>query len=101
MNQPEPDLIPREYKNYEKSATFATVNLLGIWADKTANLARIKVQVNYSVQLGAKINSFPEFALSGYEGGEEAQKEHKPCSMHIKAAETTPSLWPLELQYKD
>ena len=33
---------------------------------------------------------FPELALTGYECGEEAKKEQKPCAMHTDAAETIP-----------
>jgi len=39
---------------------------------------------------GANIIAFPELALSGYECGEEARSDKKPCAMHTEAAETIP-----------
>lgn len=75
---------------YEKSVMVAAVNFLGVWGNKADNLEKMKVQIRQAAQIGAKIIAFPELALSGYECGEEARAENRPCSMHAKTAETIP-----------
>lgn len=77
-------------KEYEKTVTVAAVNWKGEWGNKSANLEKIKAKVREAAQLGVNMVCFPELALSGYECGEEARKEQKPCSMHMEAAETIP-----------
>jgi predicted amidohydrolase len=74
----------------EKTVTVAAINWKGQWGNKAANLEKIKAKVREATQLGVNIVCFPELALSGYECGEETGREHKPCSMHIEAAETIP-----------
>ncbi len=83
-------MIPKEYERYEKTVTVACINWSGVWGDKAANLDKIKVKVTEASKLGANIIVFPELALSGYECGEEARRDQKPCSMHTEAAETIP-----------
>ena len=53
------------------------MNFHGVWGDKAANLEKIKTHVREASKLGAKIISFPELAGSGYECGDEAQRENK------------------------
>ncbi|MFC1861578.1 carbon-nitrogen hydrolase family protein [Chloroflexota bacterium] len=83
-------MIPEEYKKYENTATVAAVNWKGEWGNKAANLEKIKAKVREATEAGANIVCFPELALSGYECGEEARREQKPCFMHVEAAETVP-----------
>jgi len=75
---------------YYNTVTVACVNWVGFWGDKAANLEKIKAKVIQAATAGANIIAFPELALSGYECGEEARREQKPCSMHIEASETIP-----------
>ncbi len=83
-------MIPKEYEKYERTVTVACINWSGVWGDKAANLDKIKARVMEASELGANIIAFPELALSGYECGEEARRDQKPCSMHTEAAETIP-----------
>lgn len=83
-------MIPKEYEKYERTVTVACINWSGVWGDKAANLEKIKAKVTEASKIGANIISFPELALSGYECGEEARREQRPCSMHTEAAETIP-----------
>ena len=83
-------MIPKEYEKYEKTVTVACINWSGTWGDKAANLKKIKSKVTEASKAGAKMICFPELALSGYECGEEARTDQKPCSMHIETAETIP-----------
>jgi predicted amidohydrolase len=73
-----------------KTVTLGAVNWKGEWGNKRANLAKMKDKVKDAAQMGIDMICFPELALSGYECGDEAKKDHKPCSMHIEAAETVP-----------
>jgi len=79
-----------KYENREKTVTVACVNWVGVWGDKAANLEKIKTKIAEASAAGANIIAFPELALSGYECGEEAHREQKPCSVHVEAAETIP-----------
>lgn len=83
-------MIPEEYEKYEKVVTLAAVNWHGEWGNKAANLEKMKAKVREAAQLGVNMVCFPELALTGYECGEEARKEQKPCAMHTGAAETIP-----------
>jgi predicted amidohydrolase len=75
---------------FEKTATLAAVNWKGEWGNKAANLEKIKAKVKEAAQMGIDMVCFPELALSGYECGEEAKRDHIPCSMHSEAAEPIP-----------
>jgi predicted amidohydrolase len=77
-------------KIYEDTATVAAINWRGKWADKAANLEKMKATATEACKLGANIVCFPELALSGYECSEETVRDHKPCAMHTEAAETIP-----------
>lgn len=83
-------MIPKEYEKYEKVVTVSAVNFNPVWGDKAANLEKIKRMVTQAAQIGSNIIAFPELALSGYECGEEARRDKKPCAMHVAAAETIP-----------
>ena len=83
-------MIPEEYREYEKTVTVACINWHSIWGDKAANLEKVKEKVTEAAKIGANIIAFPELALSGYECGEEARRDNKPCAMHREAAETIP-----------
>lgn len=83
-------MIPKEYEKNETTVTVSVVNFNPVWGDKAANLQKIKTMVISASQGGSNIIAFPELALSGYECGDEARRDHKPCSMHEEAAETIP-----------
>lgn len=83
-------MIPEKYRNYEKTVAVACINWHGTWGDKIANLGKIMAKIREATKLGANIITFPELTLSGYECGEEARRDEKPCSMHMEAAETIP-----------
>lgn len=83
-------MIPEEYQKYEKGVTVSVVNFNPVWGNKGDNLKKIKNMATTASQLGSNIVAFPELALSGYECGEEARRDLKPCSMHEEAAETIP-----------
>jgi predicted amidohydrolase len=70
--------------------TVAAVNWKGEWGIKAANLDKMMSKVKEASQIGANMVCFPELALSGYECGEEAGRDKKPCAMHREAAETIP-----------
>jgi predicted amidohydrolase len=84
------EMIQKEYEKNEKTVTVSVVNFNPVWGDKAANLQKIKTMVISASQEGSNIIAFPELALSGYECGDEARRDHKPCSMHEEAAETIP-----------
>ena len=90
-------MIPKEYEKNEKTVTVSVVNFNPVWGDKAANLQKIKTMVISASQGGSNIIAFPELALSGYECGDEARRDHKPCSMHEEAAETIPGSSTAEL----
>jgi predicted amidohydrolase len=73
-----------------KSVTLGAVNWSGKWGDKAANLEKMKTRVREAARMGIDMVCFPELALTGYECGEEAGREHKPCLMHTEAAEPVP-----------
>ena len=75
---------------YENIVTVAAINWKGVWGNKAANLEKIKTKVCEAARLGANMVCFPELALSGYECGEQARRDQRPCSMHIEMAETIP-----------
>ncbi len=77
-------------KDYEKKVTVAAVNWKGEWGNKAANLEKIKTKIREATQLGVNMVCFPELALNGCECGEEAERNQKPCSMHMETAETIP-----------
>ncbi len=93
-NPTEMKIILKEGKmalgEYEKRVMVAGVNFSGVWGDKVSNLEKMKAQIRQAAQIGVNIIVFPELSLSGYECGEEARAENKPCSMHVKLAETIP-----------
>jgi predicted amidohydrolase len=70
--------------------TLGAVNWKGEWGNKKANLEKMKTKARDAAQIGIDMLCFPELALSGYECGDEAKKDHRPCSMHIEVAETIP-----------
>jgi len=84
------EMTPKEQEVNEDTVTVSVVNFNPVWGDKAATLQKIKKMVISASQEGSKIIAFPELALSGYECGQEARDEHKPCSMHEEAAETIP-----------
>jgi predicted amidohydrolase len=84
------EMIQKEYERNEKTVTVSVVNFNPVWGDKAANLQKIKTMVISASQEGSNIIAFPELALSGYECGDEARQDNKPCSMHDEAAETIP-----------
>jgi len=90
-------MIPTEYEKYEKTVMVSVANFNPVWGDKAATLEKIKKAVTEAAQTGSKIIAFPELALSGYECGEEARRNHKQCSMHRELAETIPGPSTLEL----
>src|SRR4030042_535350 len=75
---------------YEQTVTLGAVNWKGEWGNKLANLDKLKAKVRDSAQMGVDMICFPELALTGYEGGEDAKAEQKPCAMHTELAETVP-----------
>ena len=90
-------MIPKEYDKYEKMVTISAVNFNPTWGDPAANLKKIKTTVSLASKLGANIIAFGELALSGYECGEEARSEEKPCAMHTEVAETIPGPSTIEI----
>ncbi|MDO8691695.1 MAG: carbon-nitrogen hydrolase family protein [Dehalococcoidia bacterium] len=83
-------MIPKEYQNYESVVTVGAVNWKGEWGNKEANLEKMKQKVREASQMGINMVCFPELALSGYECGAEAKRDHRQCSMHSQSAETVP-----------
>ena len=83
-------MIPKEYEKYEKFVTLGAVNWHGEWGNKAANLEKMKAKMREAALLGVNMLCFPELALTGYECGEEARRDQKPCALHTEAAETIP-----------
>jgi predicted amidohydrolase len=75
---------------YAQTVTLAAVNWKGEWGNKRANLDKMKAKVRDAAQMGVDMICFPELVLTGYECGEEAKAEQKPCAMHTELAETVP-----------
>lgn len=73
-----------------QSVSVACVNFHTEWGDKTANLVKMKSLTVEAARLGNQIVVFPELALAGYECGEDAETDGKPCRMHRELAEEIP-----------
>ena len=90
-------MTSKEDESKENTVIISVVNFNPVWGNKAANLQKIKAMVTSAAQAGARIIAFPELALSGYECGEEARHDKKPCAMHQAAAETIPGPSTLEV----